>query len=35
VKLVMYSEKDPQKGDTRIVEPAIVQQVWKDFAPYR
>jgi hypothetical protein len=35
VKLLMYSEKEPDKADTRVVEPAIVQQVWKDFAPYR
>jgi hypothetical protein len=35
VKLMMYSEKEPDKGDTRVVEPAIVQQVWQDFAPYR
>jgi len=35
VKLVMYSEKEPEKGDTRVVDPAIVQQVWQDFAPYR
>jgi hypothetical protein len=35
VKLVLYSEKEPQKGDTRVVEPKVVQQVWEDFAPYR
>lgn len=35
VTLVMYSEKEPEKGDTRVVAPAIVQQVWQDFAPYR
>jgi hypothetical protein len=35
VKLVMYSEKEPGTGDTRVVEPANVQQLWKDFAPYR
>lgn len=35
VKLVMFSEKEPDKGDARVVDPAIVQQVWQDFAPYR
>jgi S1-C subfamily serine protease len=35
VKLVMYSDKEPDKGDTRVVDPGIVQQVWQDFAPYR
>jgi S1-C subfamily serine protease len=35
VKLVMYSEKEPDKGDSRVVDPAIVRQVWEDFAPYR
>jgi len=35
VKLVLYSEKEPAKADTRIVDPKIVQQIWDDFAPYR
>jgi hypothetical protein len=35
VKLVLYSEKEPQKADTRIVEPRVVNLVWNDFAPYR
>ncbi|MDP9324090.1 MAG: serine protease [Acidobacteriota bacterium] len=35
VKLVLYSEKEPEKGDTRVVEPSMVEQIWKDFAPYR
>jgi hypothetical protein len=34
-KLVLYSEKAPDKGDTRIIDPAILQQIWQDFAPYR
>ena len=33
VKLVMYSEKEPGKGDTRIVDPNVVQQIKQDFAP--
>jgi S1-C subfamily serine protease len=35
VKLVLYSEKEPEKGDTRIVDPKVLQQIWQDFAPYR
>jgi len=35
VKLVLTSEKEPDKPDTRVVEPRIVQQIWQDFAPYR
>jgi hypothetical protein len=32
---VLYSEKEPDKGDTRTVDPALVQRVWQEFAPYR
>ena len=35
VKLVLYSEKEPGKGDTRVVDPKVLEQVWQDFAPYR
>jgi S1-C subfamily serine protease len=35
VKLVLYSEKEPENGDTRAVDPSVVQQIWQDFAPYR
>ena len=35
LKLTLFAEKTPDKGDTRIVDPRIVQQVWEDFAPYR
>jgi len=35
VKLVLYSEKEPQKGDARVVDPKVVEQIWQDFAPYR
>jgi S1-C subfamily serine protease len=35
VKLVLYSEKEPEKGDTRVVDPKLLQQIWQDFAPYR
>jgi hypothetical protein len=35
VKLVLYSEKEPEKGDTREIDPKVLQQIWQDFAPYR
>jgi hypothetical protein len=35
VKLVLSSEKEPQKQDTRIVDPRVIDQIWQDFAPYR
>jgi hypothetical protein len=35
VKLVLYSEKEPDKGDTRLIDPKVVQQIWRDFASYR
>jgi S1-C subfamily serine protease len=35
VTLTLFSEKDPAKGDTRMVEPRIVEQIRTDFASYR
>jgi S1-C subfamily serine protease len=35
VKLVLYSEKEPEKGDTRMIDPKVLQQIWQDFTPYR
>ncbi len=35
VKLEMYSEKEPQKSDTRVVDAKVIQQIWQDFALYR
>ena len=35
VKLVLYAEKEPEKGDTRVVDPKVLQQIEQDFAPYR
>ena len=35
VTLVMYLEKEPKKSDTRVVDPRVLQQIWRDFAPYR
>ena len=31
VTLVLYSEKEPAKADTRVVDPTILQQIWRDF----
>jgi hypothetical protein len=35
VKLTLFSEKDPEKGDTRVIDPKVVQQIWEDFAAFR
>jgi hypothetical protein len=35
VKLTLYSEKEPEKGDTREVDSKVIQLIWQDFAPYR
>ncbi len=35
VKLVLYSEKEPEKGDTRVIDPKVIEQIWQDFEPYR
>jgi S1-C subfamily serine protease len=35
VKLVLFSEKEPEKADGRLVDPNLVQQIWQDFEPYR
>jgi Trypsin-like peptidase domain len=35
VKLVLYSEKEPNRADTRIVDPKVLERIWEDFAPYR
>jgi hypothetical protein len=35
VTLVVYSEKEPAKEDSRVVDPKVIQQIWQDFAPYR
>jgi len=32
---VLYSEKEPDKGDTVVVDAKVVQQFWQDFEPYR
>jgi hypothetical protein len=35
VKVVLYSEKEPDKADSRVVDPKVVDQIWQDFAPHR
>jgi S1-C subfamily serine protease len=35
VRLVVYSEKEPEKADAAIVDPKVIQQIWQDFAPFR
>ncbi len=35
VKLMLFSDKTPAKGDTRVVEAQVVQQIWQDFLPWR
>jgi hypothetical protein len=33
VMLTVYSENDPDKGDARVVDPKVLQQITRDFAP--
>ena len=35
VSIVLSSVKDPDKTETRVVDPVVIAQVWKDFATYR
>jgi hypothetical protein len=35
VRLVLYSEKEPERGDEKVIAPTVIQKVWQDFAPYR
>ena len=35
VRLTLFSDKAPDNGDTRIVDPKILERIWQDFAPYR
>jgi Trypsin-like peptidase domain len=34
VKLTMFSEKEPEKEDTKVIDQRILQQVAQDFSPY-
>jgi S1-C subfamily serine protease len=31
VALALYSEKEPAKADTRVIDPGILKQIWRDF----
>jgi hypothetical protein len=31
VSLVLYSEKESAKADTRVIDPKTLQQIWRDF----
>ena len=33
--LLLYSEKEQAKADTRVVDPRVLEQIWQEFAPYR
>ena len=35
VRLMLYSEKEPKKADTRAVDAKVLQQIWQDFDVYR
>jgi hypothetical protein len=35
VKLVLYSEKEPGKADTQVVDPKMIERISRDFDPYR
>ncbi|MGE0813271.1 MAG: serine protease [Vicinamibacterales bacterium] len=35
VTLEIFSEKEPGKAETVTVDPKILEQIWRDFAPYR
>lgn len=35
VRLTLFSDKDPAKGDTRVIDPKILQQIWQDFGNSR
>ena len=35
VTLTFFTEKEPEKGDVRVLSPKLVQRIWDDFALYR
>jgi hypothetical protein len=35
VRLELYSQKAPTKADTRVIDAAVLEQIWRDFAPHR
>ena len=32
---MLYSEEEPDKADTRTVNPKVLEQIWQDFALFR
>jgi hypothetical protein len=32
---MLFSEKQPDKAETQMVDPKVIEQIWKDFEPYR
>ena len=35
VKLTLYSEKEPDKPETKVVDASVIHRIWDDFAGYR
>ena len=35
MKLVLYSEKSPEKGDTLVLDDTMLQPAWQDFTASR
>jgi len=35
VKVMLYSEKEPDKPETKVVDASVIQRIWDDFAGYR
>jgi S1-C subfamily serine protease len=34
-RLILYSEKEPGRGETRDIDPKVLQTIWQDFAAFR
>jgi S1-C subfamily serine protease len=35
VRLVLFTEKEPDKADPKVVDAKVIEQIWQDFASYR
>jgi S1-C subfamily serine protease len=35
VKVTLYSEKEPEKGETKVIDPSVIQRIWDDFKGWR
>jgi hypothetical protein len=33
--VMLYSEKEPDKPETKVVDASVIQRIWDDFAGYR